>query len=166
MKCGNCEGHDLYHKIKDILNEDDSMITFKSPGLSLVWHRKCYSDFTNDSNIPESAYAQGQVVHSQSTSRLQRQTFEWKTHCMFCTKESHKGVKTMFNVSSFDFCTKLEKYVNDLCDDGLRCRVGDFHKLMALEARYYQQCCTNYYNKAKLANRTRNLCLIHPMMML
>ena len=67
---------------------------------------------------------------------------------MFCGQKSYKKDKTMYRVSTFDFCKTLDSRVKEKEDDVLSCRVGDFSKLMALEARYHSQCHKKYLKKS------------------
>ena len=51
-------------------------------------------------------------------------------------------------MSTFDFCKTLESRVKAKEDYVLSCRVGDFSKPMALEARYHSQCHKKYLKKS------------------
>ena len=147
MAGGDGEALELYHDIKDMVKEDEEVMSFKSLDVQLVWHRQCYSNFTNESNIPKPNQLLQTLENTESTAKIMRINFRWKMFCLFCTKKTHKKVKTMIKVSTFTFCTTLEKEVNEKNDEVMRCRVGDFSKLIALEARYHQKCRTDYYNE-------------------
>ena len=69
--------------------------------------------------------------------------FNWKK-CIFCQKIYDGKDKNLINVSAFQFCQTLELTVNLKNDSYLKLHIGDFSKLMAIEAVYHKGCQANY----------------------
>ena len=69
--------------------------------------------------------------------------FDWKK-CVFCQKIYHGKDKNLINVSAFQFCQTLERTVNLKNDSYLKLHIGDFSKLMAIDAAYHKGYHGNY----------------------
>lgn len=68
---------------------------------------------------------------------------------MFCEKKAYKRDKTLICVGTFEFGDTLEQRVDEKCDYGMKCKVGDFKKLIANEARYHKGCHSKYIVRKK-----------------
>ena len=134
----NSQDLEVYDKIEHLIDGKDEY-SFKDNVSEIKWQKNCYSSFTSEFHIKYATTSE-ERNSSKETSSLKRQTFNWKERCMFCGQKSYKKDKTMYRVSTFDFCKALESRVKEKEDDLLSCRVGNFSKLMALETRYHSQC--------------------------
>ena len=137
---------EVYDKIEHLIDSNNEY-SFKDNVSEIKWHKNCYSSFTSEFHIKYATTSE-ERNSSKETSSLKRLAFNWKELCMFCGQKSYKKDKTMYRVSTFDFCKTLESRVKEKEDDVLSCRVGDFSKLMALEARYHFQCHKKYLKKS------------------
>ncbi|MES9881199.1 MAG: hypothetical protein ABW185_10000 [Sedimenticola sp.] len=63
---------------------------------------------------------------------------------MFCEQKSFRKDKALICVASFEFCKTLEQRAEDKCDYAMQCKVGDFSKLIANDARYHKACHSKY----------------------
>ena len=143
---GDCA---LYDELKSFIIDEEEEWSWKSTDMHIMWHRGCYSSFTSQEHLSRTVQESSSTECFQSLSRYRREEFDWKSLCMFCGKKSYKRDKKLINVSTFEFCTTLDRCVNERRDEAMKCRVGDFTKLIALEARYHKGCHSLYINVKK-----------------
>lgn len=139
---------DVYERLKSDLDSLSSS--------SVQWHSNCYAKWTSKENL---RYKQ-QISLSSTTlsvsagtsgvSRGQCPTTDW-TKCLFCKRQTHKKVKEMFRVSTFQACeTIMQAAIAKGDDDLLRVTRAVNNDLIAAEARYHKSCHASYVSKANL----------------
>ena len=129
----------------------------------LVWHRKCYSDFTHKGKIKRLT----ETVQSDNTSKRRRESSEgmlsgvstsedcstrrstqpvnWDL-CMFCQEPD--GKQRLISVSTFN----VSKNILELSklDNKMRFRLAGVKDLIAAEGKYHQNCRNDYsFNTSK-----------------
>ena len=97
---------EVYDKIEHLIDSNNEY-SFKDNVSEIKWHKNCYSSFTSEFHIKYATTSE-ERNSSKETSSLKRLTFNWKQLCMFCGQKSYKKDKTMYRVSTFDFCKTLE----------------------------------------------------------
>ena len=102
---------EICDKIERLIDSNDEY-SFKDNVNEIKRHKNCYSPFTSEFHIKYVTTSK-ERNSSKETSSLKRQTFNWKELCMFCGQKSYKKDKTMYRVSTFDFCETLESRVKE-----------------------------------------------------
>lgn len=111
---------------------------------SVQWHSNCYAKWTSKENlrykqqISLSSTTLTGLAETSRVSRGQCTTTEW-TKCLFCKKLTHKKVKVMFRVSTFQACETIMQAAIAKGDyDLLRVTRAVNNDLIAAEARYHK----------------------------
>ena len=120
-------------------------------------HQKCRRDFTNARRI-KLKEVKTDIEVSTNVRRSQVETFQWKTHCLFCSKvliidDKHPGRHN--KVVKAEFCSKkslLDKCIErgDKWADDVKRRLTDYIDLVASDAVYHKQCKSNFFTKKKV----------------
>ena len=133
-----------------IENAPDNKCKFKESLGDIYWHKGCYSTYTSKSHLARLEIDSESIENpGPSTSKVQRKSFNWKEMCIFCGKRSYKKDKNLINVATFEYCSTLERRAREKGDTELGCRVGDFSKLIANEAKYHKGCHSKYIKQDK-----------------
>ena len=112
------------HEIKLVESESD-----------IYWHKQCYCTFTSRDHITrlDEKGRESDVVPGPSSSKVRRQTFNWKELCMFCEKKSYKKDKCLINVVSDEFCDTLEERAKEKKDTHMDCKVGTLYRKLCMK---------------------------------
>eukprot|EP00058_Branchiostoma_floridae_P009808 XP_002595296.1 hypothetical protein BRAFLDRAFT_128105 [Branchiostoma floridae] len=71
--------------------------------------------------------------------------------CIFCRKQTHKKVKDLINVSTFEACQRIVEAAHVKEDGELLRILGAFNNdLIAAEAKYHKACQASYTSKSNL----------------
>jgi hypothetical protein len=148
-------------KLRDVKNRDtvdrlDSVLTSKEE-VSLVWHRNCYSQYTDKGKIQrlqaaeeqksrcEPSAAEGQSSsHTQQSSALRSSTnpVDWSM-CMFCQVHSTKRLNLIMTKNTSDQILENAKF-----DYTVGIRVADVKYLIASDAKYHLSCLASFTRAA------------------
>lgn len=72
---------------------------------------------------------------------------DW-TKCLFCKKLSHKKVKYLINVSTFEVCNTIYSAADSIGDDDMLLILnGVSNDLVAAEAKYHKACLASYVSQ-------------------
>lgn len=138
---------DVYERLRSDLDSLSSS--------SVQWHSKCYAKWTSKENLRYKQVSLSSTTLSDSAgtsrkSRGQCTPTDW-TKCLFCKRLTHKKVKEMFRVSTFQACeTIMQAAIAKGDDDLLRVTRAVNNDLIAAEARYHKICHASYISKANL----------------
>ena len=140
----------VYARIGHLLTDDEREEWTFETETELFWHKTCFGSFASSSNLkyiigkqqPEDL-SDGASTSGTLTRSSMQQT-DMKNVCMFCNRKSHNKDRKLIKVATMEFCKTLEKKVDELDDQSLRCKVGDFSKLIAYDACYHQRCHGKY----------------------
>ena len=151
---------EVYERLK---SDFDSLAT-----ADVKWHSNCYEKWTSKENLRymqrrRSAFsptpAEESKIGTQSetsltetsrVSRSQSTSTDW-TMCLFCKKKTHRRVKEMTMVRTFQACETIVQAATAKGDeDMLRTTGAVSNDLVAAEARYHRACHASYISKANL----------------
>lgn len=118
--------------------------------LELFWHSSCYSSYTSQQNIRYATSSKVSApfltedsfnVEEKRFSRSAITPTDWSS-CLFCCNKTHKKVREMQNVCTFEACqTITEKAVESKGDEQmLHLLRGVNNDLIATEAKYHKNC--------------------------
>lgn len=143
------------------LRQDDVYERLKSDldilsNINVKWHSNCYAKWTSKENLrykQQISLSSTTLSGAAGTIRISRghcTTTDW-TKCLFSKRLTHKKVKEMFRVSTFQACETIMQAAIAKGDGNLlRVTRGVNNDLIAAEARYHKTCHASYISKANL----------------
>ncbi|KAK3696845.1 hypothetical protein QZH41_003454 [Actinostola sp. cb2023] len=124
---------------------------------SVLWHSSCYESYTSKQNlryiknIPLPSENENDDGDSSAKSRRSiSNPMEWFT-CLFCKRKTHKKVKKMISVTTFEACQSIRSAAETKGDEDMLhiLRSVNFD-LIAAEAVYHKACHASYVSKTNL----------------
>lgn len=113
------------------------------------WHPKCYSTFTNSTNLKYLCLKEPEKQQEEVTrTRSQKPLIDLQKCCMFCGFRKHKNDTKLIILQYENVISKIEKACIDKGDDEFKRKIGgNFKDLPALDARYHHKCYLDYTYK-------------------
>ena len=119
----------------------------------VLWHRQCYSDFTNEGHIQRVLKRKSDnhdeseaVPSSKAARRSSTQPIDW-AKCMFCQTDSKK--EALNQVLTFQTSQKLLEQA--LLDKEMSCRFAGISDSIAAEGKYHLKCYSRFQRKMQAA---------------
>ena len=140
----------------------------------VIVHKVCRRQYTHPTNIARLSHAASainldntedvSVLHLRSAER----NFNFKRDCLFCAEEAydkvrvkqpHKYRKVVYEVRKLKFkekvlCRASER--GDALGEAMITRLSNVINLVAVEARYHEECRLHFFLKVKFTNRGTN----------
>ena len=155
--------------VKIRLGQEIQDLEFKD----IVWHAKCYANYTSKTNIMRvkkqklTASASPSTVCESSTptvsgelskqtrgSRSQTPMTDWDK-CLFCKQDTYKKDSKLINVASKDGCDTIFSAAEATGDAALLCTLRGVSKdLVAAEGKYHKTCRDSYVSKSNIKHKT------------
>ncbi|KAL9979291.1 hypothetical protein ACROYT_G016935 [Oculina patagonica] len=135
---------DVREKCKDSSFKDalGRLKGLKEVEIEVVWHRGCYSSFTNQEHIrrlqkrtPD--YTEGQSNTSSVSRRSSVSSVDW-TKCMFCQTDSLGLNQVQTKETSQKIISKA------VFDEVMSCRLAGENDLIAAEGKYHLKCYSKF----------------------
>ena len=135
---------DTYKHCSEIVN-----CLEKKGNQDALWHRQCYTDFTNKGHIQrlqkrvsdrekaDKTVGEGTFLRRSSLERM-----DW-TKCILCQTDPKRVA--LSQVQTFD---TSEKVLNNVVNDKeMSCRLARISDLIAAQGKYHLKCYTRYLKK-------------------
>lgn len=129
----------------------------------LQWHSSCYAAYTSEHNIRHSLPAKeegGEILQHGSAdvgSRLSRSFSEptdW-SKCFICGNKTHKKIKDLHNICTFEACTSILKAAESKSDEKmLHVLRSSNNDLIAAEGKYHKSCFASYVSKSNIKHQS------------
>ena len=119
----------------------------------VLWHRSCYSSFTNEGHIrriqsnSSSSSTSTKEEQAPASRRSSTSPVDWSKY-MFCQTDESK--LTLNNVQTLQTSNKiLGIAASGIDEEILSCKLGGVHDLVAAEGKYHLKCYASFLRKAK-----------------
>lgn len=129
---------------------------------TVKWHSSCYENYTRKQNLryirntPLSS--EDEKVTAESSSKSLRSIssgIDWST-CLFCKCKTHKKIKKMIKVTTFDACQSIRSSAEIKGDENMLHILRSVnYDLIAAEAVYHKACHASYVSKANLKYQSK-----------
>ena len=158
----------VYDRVKD---EEPNL-----KSIDVYWHHSCHSSYTSSRNLryvkkrklsvspapseePMSSVSNENSQHLTGTSRVLRSQYEptdW-SKCIFCKHLTHKKVKDLINVSTFQGTKRIREAAVEQGDNQILALLDSVNDdLIAAKAKYHKTCHSSYISKSNLKHTSQN----------